>query len=77
MSGQSGHPGRPRPSPSSQCPKHERDLARVFGPIEDLATELWLITHQDLRATARIRAFMDHVGGVLAQQGAMFAGRRR
>src|SRR5262249_10826275 len=55
----------------------ERDLARVFGPIEDLATELWLITHQDLRATARIRAFMDHVGGALAPQRAMFAGRRR
>jgi DNA-binding transcriptional LysR family regulator len=55
----------------------ERELVRVFGPIGDLATELWLITHQDLRGTARIRAFMDHVGEALVRQGAMFAGIRR
>lgn len=55
----------------------ERDLARVLGPIEDLSTELWLITHQDLRATARIRAFMDHVGDALARQKSVFAGDRR
>jgi DNA-binding transcriptional LysR family regulator len=55
----------------------ERDLARLLGPIDDLATELWLITHEDLRATARIRAFMEHVGEALARQRPMFAGARR
>ncbi len=55
----------------------ERDLVRVLGPVDDLTTELWLITHQDLRGTARIRAFMDHVGEALARRGAMFAGIRQ
>lgn len=55
----------------------ERELARLLGPIDDLTTELWLITHQDLRATARVRAFMDHVGEALVRQRTMFAGRSR
>ncbi len=34
------------------------ELRRVLGPIKALATGLWLLTHTDLRDTARIRAFM-------------------
>jgi hypothetical protein len=34
----------------------------VLGPVPGLARELWLITHEDLKATARIRAFMAVVG---------------
>jgi DNA-binding transcriptional LysR family regulator len=40
----------------------EADLRRVLGPLPELARELWLITHEDLKATARIRAFMEVVG---------------
>jgi DNA-binding transcriptional LysR family regulator len=40
----------------------EPDLRRVLGPLPELARELWLITHEDLKATARIRAFMEVVG---------------
>jgi DNA-binding transcriptional LysR family regulator len=40
----------------------EGELARQTPPIPDLTTELWLITHQDLKGSARIRAFMDVVG---------------
>ena len=55
----------------------ERDLTRLLGPVDDLATELWLITHEDLRATARIRAFMEQVGDALTRQRSLFAGDRR
>jgi DNA-binding transcriptional LysR family regulator len=35
----------------------EAGLVRVVGPIPELARELWLVTHDDLRRTARIEAF--------------------
>jgi len=37
-------------------------LAPVMGTMADLHTELWLITHQSLKDTARVRAFMEIVG---------------
>jgi DNA-binding transcriptional LysR family regulator len=40
----------------------EPGLRRALGPLPDLARELWLITHEDLKATARVRAFMEVVG---------------
>jgi DNA-binding transcriptional LysR family regulator len=38
-------------------------LARALsnGPLPALARELWIVTHQDLRRTARIRVFFDAV----------------
>ncbi|RQP24433.1 LysR family transcriptional regulator [Piscinibacter terrae] len=45
----------------------EPDLVAVSGPIADLATPLWILTHPDLRRTARIQAFMRLVGDSLAQ----------
>lgn len=43
----------------------EPDIERIFEPLDELTRELWLITHKDLRNTARVRAFFDHVGGGL------------
>jgi DNA-binding transcriptional LysR family regulator len=40
----------------------EVDLTRVAGPIPELTTELWLITHQALKDSARVRTFMDLAG---------------
>lgn len=40
----------------------EDGLMRVTEPIPELTTELWLITHQALKESARVRAFMDMVG---------------
>jgi DNA-binding transcriptional LysR family regulator len=40
----------------------EAGIARVTTPIPDLTTELWLITHQALKGSARVRAFMDFAG---------------
>ena len=34
-------------------------LERLSQPLEDLATDLWLLVHHDLRGTARVRAFLD------------------
>lgn len=34
-------------------------LRRIRGLIADMETDLWVLTHEDLRSTARIRALMD------------------
>ncbi|WP_170162275.1 LysR family transcriptional regulator [Caldimonas tepidiphila] len=46
----------------------EPDLVAVSAPIEEIDTPLWLLTHPDLRSTARIRLFMQQVGDALAQR---------
>lgn len=40
-------------------------LARIGGPVDALAIDLWLLTHPDLRDVARIRAFTAFVGDAL------------
>ena len=40
----------------------EPGLVRLLPDVPELTRELWLITHQDLKATARVRAFMEVVG---------------
>ena len=46
----------------------EPGLRRLLPPIPALTRELWLITHEDLRHTARVRAFFEHIGESLAQR---------
>lgn len=43
-------------------------LARLSPPIEAMRTGLWLLTHEHLRRTARIRTFMEFVGAALARK---------
>lgn len=38
------------------------DLQRIGGAIEPLTVDLWLLTHPDLRHTARVRAVLDYFG---------------
>jgi DNA-binding transcriptional LysR family regulator len=53
------------------------DLVRALAsPISELAAELWIVTHADLKATARVRAFFDIVGDGLAREHDVFAGTR-
>lgn len=33
------------------------DLVRLLGPIDEIATPLWVLTHPDIRKAARVRAF--------------------
>jgi DNA-binding transcriptional LysR family regulator len=43
-------------------------LQRLTGPLPDLANAIWLLTHADLRQTARVRAFMDFAASEIAKQ---------
>ncbi len=43
-------------------------LTRIGEPIPELATDLWLLTHPDLRRVARIRAFLAFVAEALAER---------
>jgi DNA-binding transcriptional LysR family regulator len=45
----------------------EPGLVRMAPPIEELGTDLWLLVHEHLRRTARVRAFIDHVAGEIAR----------
>ncbi len=42
-------------------------LVRVGPPQEDLDVGLWILTHSDLRRSARVRAFMDFAGAEMAK----------
>ena len=54
----------------------EAGLVRALAePIQELAGELWIVTHQDLKGTARVRAFFDVVGEGLARERDLFEGR--
>lgn len=44
------------------------DLVPVSDPIPELSVPVWMLTHPDLRQTARVRAFMQDVGDALAQR---------
>ncbi len=44
------------------------ELVAVSEPIPELAQPVWMLTHPDLRRTARVRAFMQFVGDALAQR---------
>jgi DNA-binding transcriptional LysR family regulator len=55
----------------------EPGLARALpgGPVPALARELWIVTHQDLRRTARARAFFDAVTEGIETDRALVEGR--
>src|SRR5437773_1894151 len=54
----------------------DSDLVRALpGPVPGLAGELWIVTHADLKRTARVRAFFDIVGEGLAREHNLFEGR--
>lgn len=53
----------------------EPRIVRAMPPIGELERELWLVTHEDLKRTARVRAFMDFVGARLLADRALFEGR--
>lgn len=52
----------------------EPDLVRALAPIEAIRPELWLITHADLKYTARVRAFLDVVGAALLKDRPLLEG---
>ena len=53
------------------------ELRRVTPKtLAELRSALWLLTHDDLKRTARIRATLDFLAKALASERALFEGRR-
>jgi DNA-binding transcriptional LysR family regulator len=50
-------------------------LVRVGAPLEGWDTTLWLLTHEDLRTTARVRALLDFLATAFADERDRLAGR--
>jgi DNA-binding transcriptional LysR family regulator len=52
------------------------NLVRVGDPVPELAGALWLLTHEDLRHVARVRAVMDGLAASLVARRAVLEGQR-
>jgi DNA-binding transcriptional LysR family regulator len=50
-------------------------LRRITAPEPSVASELWLLTHPDLRNTARIKVVFDLLGTELGKRAHMLSGR--
>jgi DNA-binding transcriptional LysR family regulator len=44
------------------------ELVAVSEVIPEMTVPVWMLTHPDLRDTARVRAFMQHVGDSIAER---------
>ena len=51
------------------------ELTRLGDPIPELATGFWLLVHEDLRRTARVRAFIDFAAAEMAKLRPRMEGR--
>lgn len=50
-------------------------VRRLGEVVPELHTDLWLLTHQDLRRSARVRAFMEHMAAAMLPLRPLFEGR--
>jgi DNA-binding transcriptional LysR family regulator len=64
MTVKSGAGIAPLPMPLAD---RDGDLVRVLGPVPGLYSQIYLLTHPDLRHTPRVRAFFDFVIAELDQ----------
>ncbi|TFI60264.1 LysR family transcriptional regulator [Sphingomonas parva] len=53
----------------------ESGLQRVGAPLAEVSTDLWLLVHEDLRRTARVRVFLDFVSEAIGRSRAMIEAR--
>jgi DNA-binding transcriptional LysR family regulator len=53
-----------------------RGLVQLTPPLPELEGELWLLSHPDLRNTARVRAFLDFCGDAIARRRDTIEGAR-
>ena len=49
-------------------------LVCVHPPVEAMETALWILTHEDLRHTARIRAFTEFAAGAFVRRRPLLEG---
>ncbi len=54
--------------------EREGGLVRVLEDKANIMQEIWLVTHEDLRRSARIRATMDFLAAVFEKNGPALAG---
>jgi DNA-binding transcriptional LysR family regulator len=52
-------------------------LVRVQAPIAAMETSLWILTHEDLRRTARVRAFMEFAAVAFRRRRTLLEGTRK
>jgi DNA-binding transcriptional LysR family regulator len=52
-------------------------VRRLTPAIEDLRSELWIVTHKDLKDTARVRAFLTEIGDGIVKRKRWFEGTAR
>jgi DNA-binding transcriptional LysR family regulator len=50
------------------------DLTRVHPPIEQMETALWILTHEDLRQTARVKTFTEFAANAFKRYRALIEG---
>lgn len=62
-----------RPVPIPDAPA----LRRRGPTIDALATDLWILTHPDLRRVARVRTFMRHVADSVSECAGRLSGSGR
>lgn len=51
------------------------ELVRVSELLPEVVTDLWLLVHDDLRHTARVRAFVDFIAGEFTRLRPLLEGR--
>jgi len=61
------------------CPFADPDpeLVRLRDVEPDFGYDIWCLTHPDLRATGRVRAFLAHAGAYLDARKDLYAGRAK
>jgi len=52
----------------------DANVRRLSTPLDDVAGELWIVTHKDLKETARVREFLSIVGDGIAAHRKLFEG---
>jgi DNA-binding transcriptional LysR family regulator len=53
----------------------EKSLVRITRPLEELTSQLWVLTHSDLRNTARVRTLLTFLYDSLKKQKDLFEGK--
>ena len=51
-------------------------LERLGSPIAELAADYWIVVHRDLRRAPRVRAVIDWMKALFAEQRDVLAGRQ-
>jgi hypothetical protein len=50
-------------------------LVRLGTPIDEIGSALWVLTHEDLRRTARVSAFTEFASAALSRERDLMEGR--